>query len=202
MILENVNNNVGELVGRQSQGYAGNAGKNQALRARVVNTVRNAGANQPRVVRCYNCNGEGQIAKQCTAKIRVKDSEWFMDKMLLAYHVNAYDSDCDDEATTNAIFMENLSHVFSINDDMVEPHYGSDILSESYDELMSNSNVISYTDYMLTIRNDEDNYVPHPVQKNDIMLSVIKQMKSQVEKCNMVNKEKQSENESLTSELE
>ncbi|GJU26665.1 hypothetical protein Tco_1165286 [Tanacetum coccineum] len=40
------------------------------------------------------------------------------------------------------------------------------------------------------------------VQKNDMMLSVIKQMKSQVEKCYMVNQESKSVNESLTSELE
>ncbi|GJW90527.1 retrovirus-related pol polyprotein from transposon TNT 1-94 [Tanacetum coccineum] len=68
---------------RQSQGYAGNAGKNQASGARVVNNFRNTGANQTRIIRCYNCNGEGHIAKQCIAKKRVKDSEWFKDKMLL-----------------------------------------------------------------------------------------------------------------------
>ncbi|GJR34256.1 hypothetical protein Tco_1209940 [Tanacetum coccineum] len=150
-----------------------------------------------------------------------------------ADHVDAYDSDYDDEATTNAIFMENLSLVGSINDDTVEPCYDSDILfevphyntyhdsdmlnsniqelgyienivsnKESYDELTSNNNVISYTDYMHTIGNDADNYVPPPVQKNDMMLSVIEQMKSQVEKCNLVNQEIQSVNESLTSELE
>ncbi|GKF01604.1 retrovirus-related pol polyprotein from transposon TNT 1-94 [Tanacetum coccineum] len=75
---------VQNVQGRQSQGYAGSARKNQATRARVVNTVGNAGANQPRVIRCYNCNGEGHIVKQCTAKKMVKDYEWFKDKMLLA----------------------------------------------------------------------------------------------------------------------
>nr|GEW77500.1 hypothetical protein [Tanacetum cinerariifolium] len=149
-----------------------------------------------------------------------------------AYHVDAYDSDCDNKATANAIFMANSYLVGSINDDTVKPRYDSDIPSEvpyydtyhdsdmlhsniqgleyienivsnnvSYDELMSNSNVIYYTDYMLTIRNDEDKYVHPPVQKNDMMLSVIKQMKSQVEKCNMVNQKSKSVNESLTSEL-
>ncbi|GJU28603.1 hypothetical protein Tco_1167224 [Tanacetum coccineum] len=133
-----------------------------------------------------------------------------------ADHVDAYDSNYDDKATANAIFMENLSPVGSINDDTVEPRYDSDILSkvphydtyhdsdmlnsniqqlgyiknivsnsESYDELTSNSNVISYTDYMLTIGNDADNYVPFLVQKNDMILFVIEQMKTQVEKCNM-----------------
>ncbi|GKB79887.1 hypothetical protein Tco_0946782 [Tanacetum coccineum] len=220
--------------GRQSKGYTGNAGNNQALGALVSNTVGNAGANQTRVVTCYNYNGEGHKAKQCTARKRVKDFEWFKEKMLLAQaqearvvlnddqqyflansleetndcedlqlqatinfkadHVDAYDSDYDDEATANTIFMENLSHVGSLNDDTVVPRYDSDTLSEvpqydtyhdsdmlnsniqelgyienivsnneSYDELKGNNDVISYTDYMLTIGNNEDNYVPHPV---------------------------------------
>ncbi|GJS61417.1 putative reverse transcriptase domain-containing protein [Tanacetum coccineum] len=182
------------LGGSQSQGYMGNAGNNQASGARVVNNVGNTGANQARVIRCYNCNGEGHIAKQ-------------------ADHVDAYDLDCDDEATVNAIFMENLSPVGSTNGDTVEPRYDSNILSEvphydtyhdtdvlnpsvqemgyienivsnnkSYDELTSNNNVISYDDYMVSIGNNADNYVPPLVQNNDMILSVIEQTKSQVEK--------------------
>ncbi|GKE63179.1 retrovirus-related pol polyprotein from transposon TNT 1-94, partial [Tanacetum coccineum] len=128
------------------------------------------GANQPRVIRCYNCNGEGHMAKQCTVRKRVKDSEWFKEKMLLAQaqeagvvlneeqhdfladsleetddcedlqlqaianfkadYVDAYDSNCDDEATANAIFMANLSSVSSLNDGTVVPRYDSDIHSE------------------------------------------------------------------------
>nr|GEX50520.1 integrase, catalytic region, zinc finger, CCHC-type, peptidase aspartic, catalytic [Tanacetum cinerariifolium] len=134
-----------------------------------------------------------------------------------ADHVDAYDSDCDDKATENAIFMENLSHVGSISDDMVEPCYDYDIHSEvphydtyhepdvlkydiqeleyientvfnneSYDELTSNSNVIYYVDYMVTVGNDEDNYIPPPIQNNDRILFVTEHMKTQVEKCNMI----------------
>ncbi|GJW97722.1 hypothetical protein Tco_0179530 [Tanacetum coccineum] len=124
-------------------------------------------------------------------------------------HIDAYDSDFDDEDTTNTIFMANLSPVGSLNDITIAPRYDSDTLSKlgyienivSNNELKGNSDVISYTNYMLIIGNDEDNYVPPPVQKNDMMLFVIEQMKSQVEKCNMVNKESKSVNESLTSEL-
>ncbi|GKC61504.1 hypothetical protein Tco_1089102 [Tanacetum coccineum] len=75
---------VQNVQGRQSQGYAGNARKSQATGATVINTIGEAGANQPWVIRCYNYSGEGHIAKQCTAKKKVKDSEWFKDKMLLA----------------------------------------------------------------------------------------------------------------------
>nr|GEW58396.1 hypothetical protein [Tanacetum cinerariifolium] len=50
----------------------------------VINTIGDLKANQPRVIRCYICKGKGHIAKQCTAKKRVKDSEWFKEKMLLA----------------------------------------------------------------------------------------------------------------------
>nr|GEW41852.1 retrotransposon protein, putative, Ty3-gypsy subclass [Tanacetum cinerariifolium] len=230
---------------RQSQGYVINARNNQASRERVINIARNTGANQPTVIRCYNCNGEGHIAKQCTTKKKdyladsLEETDDCEDMRLQAIanfktdHVDAYDSDYDDDATTNTIFMTNFSHFGSLNDDMVEPHYDSNILSEvpyydtyhdydmlnlniqelgyienivsnndSYDELTSNSNVISYTDYMLTIGNDKYNYVPPPIQKNDMMLSVIEQMKSQVEKCNIVNQKSKSVNESLTSELE
>nr|GEX42778.1 hypothetical protein [Tanacetum cinerariifolium] len=122
-----------------------------------------------------------------------------------ADHVDVYDLDCDDEDTSNAIFMANLSPVGSLNNDTVAPQLGyiKNIISsnESYDELKGNSDVISYTDYMLTIGNDEDNYVPSPVQKNDMMFFVIEQMKSQIEKCNKVNQEAKSVNESLTNEL-
>nr|GEU79054.1 hypothetical protein [Tanacetum cinerariifolium] len=157
---------VQNVQGRQSQGYVGNAGNNQASGAQVD-------------------------------------------------HIDAYDSECDDKATTNAIFMENLSPVCSLNDDTVAPYYDSDTLfevpcydtyhdskmlnsniqelgyienivstNESYDEPKGNNDVISYTDYMLTIRDDAYNYVPPPIEKNDMMLFVIKQMKSQVENCN------------------
>ncbi|GJW84922.1 hypothetical protein Tco_0158067 [Tanacetum coccineum] len=192
---------LSSMYRRQSQGYTGNAGNNQASGAWVINAVGNTGL-------------------QATTNFK-------------ADHVDAYDSDYDDEAIANAIFMANLYPGGSLNDDTVAPRYDSNTLfevphydtyydsvmlnsniqelryieniisnNESYDELKGNSDVISYTDYMLTIRNDEDNYVPPPVQKNDMMLFVIEQMKSQVEKCNKVKQDAKSMNESLTSELE
>nr|GEU70653.1 hypothetical protein [Tanacetum cinerariifolium] len=47
-----------------------------------------------------------------------------------ADHVVTYDSDCEDEATTSAIFMASLSLVGSLNGDIFAPTYDSHILYE------------------------------------------------------------------------
>ncbi|GJS81564.1 retrovirus-related pol polyprotein from transposon TNT 1-94 [Tanacetum coccineum] len=196
-----------------------------------INKVGDAEANQPRVIKCYNCRGERHIAKQCTAKKMVKDSEWFKDKMLFAQsqearvvlheeqqdfladrleenddcndlqlhttsnfkadHVEAYDSDCDDQATASAIFMASLYPAGSLYGEIIAPTYDSNTLSEvphydtyhdddvfnsdvqeteytehfvshddSYVEITSDSNFISYAEYMVTIKDEAAHYVP------------------------------------------
>ncbi|GKD68278.1 hypothetical protein Tco_1322368 [Tanacetum coccineum] len=91
-----------------------------------------------------------------------------------------------------------------LNSVVQETEYTEHLVSnnDSYDELMSDNNVISYSDYMVTIENDVAQYVPLPEQNNGMILSVIEQMQSQVEKCNTANQEAKCVNESLFSELE
>ncbi|GKE06902.1 retrovirus-related pol polyprotein from transposon TNT 1-94 [Tanacetum coccineum] len=109
-------------VGRQSSFAAGTSG----TRANISGTCRN-NSGQQRIVKCFNCQGEGHIARQCPKPKRKRDATWFRDKVLLveaqgsAYQaddLDAYDSECDDFSTTKAVLMANL---FS---------YGSDVLSE------------------------------------------------------------------------
>nr|GEV07892.1 hypothetical protein [Tanacetum cinerariifolium] len=100
-----------------------------------------------RVIVCYNCKGEGHMAKQCTKPKRKRNAEWFMDKVLqeeeldfladlgtaesssnqtvittnAAYQaddLDAYDSDCDELNSAKVALLANLSH------------YGSDNLAE------------------------------------------------------------------------
>ncbi|GJY34905.1 integrase, catalytic region, zinc finger, CCHC-type containing protein [Tanacetum coccineum] len=73
----------------------------------------NNAAGQARVVKCYNCQGEGHMARQCTKPKRLRNSAWFKEKILLttipqnaAFQTNdidAYDSDCDDISSAKAM---------------------------------------------------------------------------------------------------
>nr|GEZ07139.1 hypothetical protein [Tanacetum cinerariifolium] len=63
---------------------------------------------QQRVVKCFNCQGEGHMARQCLKPQRKKDAIWFRDKVLLLIALGS----------AKAVLMANLSS------------YGSDVLSE------------------------------------------------------------------------
>nr|GFA01170.1 retrovirus-related Pol polyprotein from transposon TNT 1-94 [Tanacetum cinerariifolium] len=41
-------------------------------------------AGQPRVIKCYNCQGEGHMARQCTQLKRPRNVAWFKEKLMLA----------------------------------------------------------------------------------------------------------------------
>nr|GEW94637.1 retrovirus-related Pol polyprotein from transposon TNT 1-94 [Tanacetum cinerariifolium] len=49
----------------------------------VQNRVGNTNSGQARQVKCYNCNGAGYIARNCTQPKRPHNSEYYKDTMLL-----------------------------------------------------------------------------------------------------------------------
>ncbi|GJV04808.1 hypothetical protein Tco_1338377 [Tanacetum coccineum] len=57
-------------------------------------------------------------------------------KRMEKYHVDAFDSDCDEAPTASAIFMARLFPAGSINGDVVGPTYDSNILSEISENAM------------------------------------------------------------------
>ncbi|GJZ81566.1 integrase, catalytic region, zinc finger, CCHC-type containing protein [Tanacetum coccineum] len=203
------------------------------LEQRLFNTG-NATANQSKVIRCYNCRGEGHIARQCTQLKRVHNLEWFKEKMQLAQAQEArvaldeehiafledkgkrVNSDPAAQAlTTNVIFKTDdvLSEVPNYNtfhDNIVFEH---NVQEMQYSEqpvidddlnikITSDNNVISYDQYLKESKYEVFQSIASPDQQNEMIMSVIKEMSSQVAKCNAVNQENKTVNESLTAELE
>ncbi|GKB99270.1 retrovirus-related pol polyprotein from transposon TNT 1-94 [Tanacetum coccineum] len=70
---------VQQVQGRQGKSYAGNSYKGNA----TSSGGNNAGG-QAKVVKCYNYQGEGHMARQCTQLKRPRNDAWFKEKAMLA----------------------------------------------------------------------------------------------------------------------
>nr|GEU47968.1 hypothetical protein [Tanacetum cinerariifolium] len=64
---------------RQGKNYSGTTYKGNATSSRGNTT-----SGQARVVKCYNCQGEGYMARQCTQPKRPRNAAWFKEKAMLA----------------------------------------------------------------------------------------------------------------------
>ncbi|GKE23516.1 integrase, catalytic region, zinc finger, CCHC-type containing protein [Tanacetum coccineum] len=70
---------VQQVQGRQGQNYSGHTYKGNATSSRG-----NDASGQARVVKCYNCQGEGHRARQCTQPKRPRNAAWYKEKAMLA----------------------------------------------------------------------------------------------------------------------
>nr|GEV85391.1 retrotransposon protein, putative, unclassified [Tanacetum cinerariifolium] len=142
---------VQNVQGRQNRGHGMNPRCGGAAGyGGGQNRVRNVNPGQARPVKCYNCNGAGHIARNCTQPKRPHNSEYYKDKMLLMQaqengaaldaeqllflaggHDNTFNDDVDEQPapTAQTMFMTNLSFVDPVTDE-AGPSYDSDILSE------------------------------------------------------------------------
>nr|GEW27442.1 retrovirus-related Pol polyprotein from transposon TNT 1-94 [Tanacetum cinerariifolium] len=134
--------------------------------------------------------------------------------------LDAYDSNCDELNSAKIALMKNLSHYGSDNlaevqnqdnvyNNMLYQHVQetstseqSNILNQSETEITSDSNIISYCQYMnesqyTTVQNSSS-----PAPQDDLILSVIEQLKTQVVNYIKTNQDNKNVNEILTAELE
>nr|GEU99797.1 retrovirus-related Pol polyprotein from transposon TNT 1-94 [Tanacetum cinerariifolium] len=122
-----------------------------------------------RVIVCYNCKGEGHMSKQCTKPKRKRDKVWFKDKIALMANLSHYGSD-------NLTGLHNQDNVTNnlIDQDVqaISTSKQSNILNQSQTEITSDSNIISYSQYM-----NESQYTTvwnssTPAQQDDLILFV------------------------------
>nr|GEY44605.1 retrovirus-related Pol polyprotein from transposon TNT 1-94 [Tanacetum cinerariifolium] len=127
--------------------------------------------------------------------------------------LDAYDSDCDEINSAKIALMANLSHYGS--DNLVEVHNldnvtnnvidqdvqamliseQSNIMNQSETKITSDSNIIPYSQYVnesqyATVQNSS-----FPVQQDDLILSMIEQLKTQVVNCTKINQDNKYINE-------
>ncbi|GKC10314.1 retrovirus-related pol polyprotein from transposon TNT 1-94 [Tanacetum coccineum] len=70
---------VQQVQGRQGQNYSGTTYKGNATSSRG-----NITSGQARVIKSYNCQGDGHMARQCTQPKRPRNASWYKEKVMLA----------------------------------------------------------------------------------------------------------------------
>ncbi|GKA76546.1 retrovirus-related pol polyprotein from transposon TNT 1-94 [Tanacetum coccineum] len=92
-----------------------------------------------RMVICYNCKGEGHMSKQCNKPKRKRDDSWFKDKVLL---VQA-------QASGQILHEEELTFLADPGIPEGQATQTSNVVNHSETEITSDSNIISYTQYLI-----------------------------------------------------
>nr|GEW38881.1 hypothetical protein [Tanacetum cinerariifolium] len=129
-----------------------------------------------RVIMCYNCKDPGTAESSSNQNVVTSNAAYQADDL------DTYDSDSDQINPAKIALMLNLSH------------YGSDNLTESNTKIASDSNIISYSQYMNESQYNTVQNSTLPALQDDLILSVIEQLKTQVVKelNNIVFKRSQS----------
>ncbi|GKD37864.1 integrase, catalytic region, zinc finger, CCHC-type containing protein [Tanacetum coccineum] len=213
---------VQQVQGRQGQSYSGTGYKSNA-----TSYGRNNTSGQARVVKCYNCQGEGHMARQCTQPKRPRNAAWYKDKAMLAEAQEAgqildeeqlaflADPGVPDGQAVQTIIPNNAAFQ---TEDLDTYDSDCDDISNAKAVLMANisnygSDVISEVPHSETYLNDMENQETQQAnvqdtnlqaQQDSMILFVIEQMSEQM--INHVNNwekaNKEQNNESVTAELE
>ncbi|GJS61897.1 hypothetical protein Tco_0656681 [Tanacetum coccineum] len=174
---------VQQVQGRQSQGYAGNRSKSNAT-ASGVNI--NGGNNEQESGQVLD---EEQLAFLADLGVAVGQHTQKTMPLNAAFQtddLNAFDSYCDEALGAQAILMAHLSR------------YDSDVISE----ITSDSNIISYEQYLKETESVGVQNNTSSDQQNAMIMSVFDAISDQVVKCTADNLKHKELDASLTAEPE
>nr|GFC85153.1 hypothetical protein [Tanacetum cinerariifolium] len=156
-----------------------------------------------RVIVCYNCKGEGHMSKRCTKPKRKRDAEWFKDKVLLV------------QAQANGQVLQEEELEFLADPRMAETSRNQYVITnnaayqaddlDAYDFDCDEPNSAKITLMANLSHYGSDNLAENssvPALQDDLILSVIEQLKTQVVNCIKINQDNKQVNEILTTELE
>nr|GEV77884.1 hypothetical protein [Tanacetum cinerariifolium] len=155
-----------------------------------------------RVIVCYNCKGEGHMSKQCTKPKRKRDAEWFKDKVLLVQaQANGQvlqeeeldfltDPGTAESSSNQTVITTNVAYQA---DDLDAYDSDCDELNSAKVALMAN---LSHYGFDTLAENST-----LPTLQDDLIFSVIEQLKTQVVNCTKINQDNKKVNELLTTEL-
>nr|GFA51801.1 hypothetical protein [Tanacetum cinerariifolium] len=156
-----------------------------------------------RVIVCYNCKGEGHMSKQCTKPKRKRDAEWFKDKVLLV------------QAQANGQVLQEEELEFLVDPGIAESSSNQIVITnnvayqaddlDAYDSDCDEINSAKIALMANLSHYGSDNLAENstiPTLHDDLILSVIEQLKTQVVNCTKINQDNKHLNELLTAELE
>ncbi|GJY00725.1 retrovirus-related pol polyprotein from transposon TNT 1-94 [Tanacetum coccineum] len=169
-----------KVQGRQGQNYSGTTYKSNATSSRGNTT-----SGQARVVKCYNCQGEGHMARQCTQPKRPRNAAWYKEKAMLAEAQEAGQI-LDEEQLTFLIdpgipakvpntetYMNDMDNqsVYALQDFEHSP-----VMDFIDNEISSDSNIIPYSQYLQETQQETIQDTNLQAQQDSMILSVIEQM--------------------------
>ncbi|GJT92508.1 hypothetical protein Tco_1081353 [Tanacetum coccineum] len=111
-------------------------------------------------------------------------------------------SSAQQDAMIMSVIEEMSNQVAKCNDSDMYYYEQPPFINDSDIDITSDSNVISYNQYLQETENKVVQDTTSSAQQDAMIMSVIEKMSNQVAKCNEVNQENKTINESLAAELE
>ncbi|GKE95110.1 reverse transcriptase domain-containing protein, partial [Tanacetum coccineum] len=182
-----------------SNGYKSNATSSEG----------NNKSGKARVVKCYNCQGEGHMARQCTQPKRPRNAAWYKEKAMLAEAQEAgqiFDEEqlaflADPRVPNDQVVQTIIPNTVAFRTEDLNS-YDSDGDDISNAQAVLITNISNYGSDVISEENVQDTHLQ--AQQDSMILSVIEQMSEQM--INHVNNwekaNKEQNNESVTAELE